>query len=219
MTAPVLVAATRFEAIAARRGAPRTRVRRVGVGATRPAGVAPGTIMVSVGLCGALDGTVALGSVVVPESVQDADGRQWPCDAVLCSALRAAAVARGAVVVGGVLLSCERIVGAAERGRLAQATGCIAVDMESAVLARLTPRFAVVRGVLDTPAEDLPGWLRAQPPVPRPHDWPSLVPLATRAWRLSALSARIAADALADVSGAAAPAGAGAHSQRESTST
>ena len=106
-------------------------------------------LVVSAGVCGALAPELAVGALVVPETVLAPDGRRRPT-----------AVA-GGLRRHGTLLTTERVLeDAAAKSRLWLSTGALAVDMESAAIldwaaARRVPG-AVVRGVSDPAARGVP---------------------------------------------------------------
>lgn len=154
MTGAVIAAPLRVE-WAALRGA-RTPVVCTGMGPRRSRRVArrlgDAAVLVA-GVAGGLAPEVAVGDVVVASEVRAPDGAARACagGADLADRLRAA----GLRVHYGPVLSWPRLVGGAERRRLAT-TGALAVDMESAWLAPPEPvPFAVVRAVSDTAASGL----------------------------------------------------------------
>jgi adenosylhomocysteine nucleosidase len=124
----------------------------VGVGAThchprldaaRPA------LVVSAGACGALAPELAVGALVVPETVLAPDGRR-----------RDTAAATGLRRHGALVTTDHVLEDAAAKSRLWLSTGALAVDMESwAILdwaaARGVPA-AVVRGVSDPASRGVP---------------------------------------------------------------
>ena len=155
----VVAAPLRFEALAVRRGAPGARIVRTGVGRRRARraagrlGHVPGNVVAVTGFAGALSPDLEPGDVVVATEVRGAD-EPVECAAaeLVASMLRRA----GLRVHTGPIVSVPRLVVGEERARLA-ATGALAVDMESAWLARgCSGRpWAVVRTVVDTPHRDL----------------------------------------------------------------
>ena len=104
---------------------------------------------ISVGFCGALDPSLSVGDVVVPERVRDAlTGEEWECDAARAS---------GAGRRGGTLVTTDHVVSdPVARAELM----CLAVDMESAGAARACARagvpFAAIRAVTDRTGDRLP---------------------------------------------------------------
>jgi nucleoside phosphorylase len=105
--------------------------------------------VVSAGVCGALAPELAVGALVVPETVLGPDGG------------RQATAAAGGLRRQGTLLTADRILeDAAAKSRLWLATGALAVDMESApILAWAAARgwpAAVVRGVSDPAGRGVP---------------------------------------------------------------
>jgi 4-hydroxy-3-methylbut-2-enyl diphosphate reductase len=155
----VVAAPLRFEARAVRRGAPGARFLRTGVGrrsARRAAGRighVPGNVVAITGFAGALSPELEPGDVVVATEVRGADEPIQCAAAVLVASMLRRA---GLRVHMGPIVSVPRLVVGGERVRLA-ATGALAVDMESAWLARgcAGRPWAVVRTVVDTPDRDL----------------------------------------------------------------
>ncbi|GAB2674685.1 lipoprotein [Saccharopolyspora gloriosae] len=145
-----LCAPLRCEALALR-GASSARVLRTGFGPRRSALAAArldGHRPLAVaGLAGGV-GATACGVVVVADEVRDESGAmRLPGARVLADRLRAA----GFAVLVGPISSADHVVSGPERAALAT-TGVVAVDMESAALARAADRRlrAVVRVVVDT---------------------------------------------------------------------
>jgi 4-hydroxy-3-methylbut-2-enyl diphosphate reductase len=154
----VLAVPMRFEARALRRGAPAAQIVRTGMGRRARAaagrlGHVPGNVVAVTGFAGALASDIEPGDVVVATEVRGAD-EPVECAAteLVASMLRRA----GLRVHTGPIVSVPRVVLGTERERLA-ATGALAVDMESAWLARgCSGRpWAVVRTVVDTPDRGL----------------------------------------------------------------
>ncbi|HEX9334397.1 MAG TPA: 4-hydroxy-3-methylbut-2-enyl diphosphate reductase [Pseudonocardiaceae bacterium] len=159
MTDLVVAAPLRLEAMALRRGLPAELVVRTGMGPARSRRAAtalrarkPAALAVA-GVCGALTDELAAGDVVVASEVRSTDGVvACPSAPLLAGALRAL----GLRVRVGPIVSVDHVVQGAERAELA-ATGALAVDMESAMLAEAAEGrpFAVVRVVVDTPSKPL----------------------------------------------------------------
>ena len=132
-----LACALEVEEKAARKGG--ARVARIGLGASLPL---PEGRLASFGLAGALVPGLTPGSLLTARKVVDEDG------AVLWEGepLRLPNAAEA------VLCSAGRVVDRpAERALLAQRTGAVAVDMESAGLAASGRLAGVVRAISDTP--------------------------------------------------------------------
>jgi 4-hydroxy-3-methylbut-2-en-1-yl diphosphate reductase len=154
-----IVTALRSEYLALHGQVPGARIERCGMGTERVrawlpqlTGITPSAIVVA-GVAGGLDPSLRPGDVIVANEVRDEKGR-----AVLRGGGPLAADLRrmGMRVRTGAIVSTDRIINSiAERDRLA-ATGAIAVDMESAALAREAVRrfpgrpVAVVRVIVDT---------------------------------------------------------------------
>ncbi|KAA5834211.1 hypothetical protein F1721_10895 [Saccharopolyspora hirsuta] len=148
-----------LEARALRAALGRNSVRRTGFGPRRSArsatalAAADFDLLVVAGLGGGVGEDVRSGDVVVADEVRGPDG------AVRCSsapALVAELHRAGFPVHCGPILTTRHVVRGAQRAELA-ATGALAVDMESAVLARAAGArgIAVVRVVLDTAEQPL----------------------------------------------------------------
>jgi hypothetical protein len=133
-------------------GQGRVEVACVGLRAIRLDGLAvtePPALVVSAGLCGALDPSLAAGALVVPATVTTAGGDAWPT-------APAPPVARQ-----GTLLSVDQVVEtAAAKSRLWLETAALAVDMESAAILRWAGAqglpAAVVRAVSDPAGRGVP---------------------------------------------------------------
>jgi len=113
----------------------------------------PGWI-ISAGFSGALQPTLKLGDIVVATGIHTADGRDLSLDLKYEPDPQ-----RG--IHSGRLLNCERIVRTVEeKRRLAESSGCLAVDMESFAVAdacRATGhRFLAIRTISDDMSKDLP---------------------------------------------------------------
>jgi len=119
--------------------------------------------LVSFGVAGGLVDTVRPGDVVLADSVMGTDGsRVLTCDRWRARALDA--VGAGLSLTTGLIFSADQaIASASEKGAIAQATGAIAVDMESYAIANTARQFGVpflvVRAVADPSIQSIPRWL------------------------------------------------------------
>ncbi|MER7013716.1 hypothetical protein ABT324_20055 [Saccharopolyspora sp. NPDC000359] len=155
MAARLLVCAPLgLEARALRAALGHNSVRRTGFGPRRSArsattvAAADFDLLVVAGLGGGVGEDVRSGDVVVADEIRGAGSTvRCPAAPTLAAELRRA----GFPVHLGPVLTTRHVVRGAQRAELA-ATGALAVDMESAVLARAAGSrgFAVVRVVLDT---------------------------------------------------------------------
>ncbi len=107
------------------------------------------------GFCGATNGDLAPGDLIVADVLRDPDGREWtfPGAAMLAGELRRA----GLRAVAGPVHTVERLARGRHRAA-AHVTGAMAVDLESAWLADVVVNdrpSAVVRAVVDTPMHEL----------------------------------------------------------------
>lgn len=142
----------RLGGVLPRFGLGRAEVACVGLRAAGLDGLAvtePPALVVSAGLCGALDPSLAAGALVVPATVRTAGGDVWPT-------APAPPVARQ-----GTLLSVDQVVEtAAAKSRLWLETAALAVDMESAAILRWAGArglpAAVVRAVSDPAGRGVP---------------------------------------------------------------
>ena len=121
--------------------------------------------LVSFGYAGALKPALRSGTLILPDEIVDAGGRRYGTDSAWLSAL-AAAIAPDVPVVTGPLLSVDHMLASAEDKRAAHdATGAVAVDMESAAIGAVAGRhglpFIAVRAVLDEAAHTVPSAILA----------------------------------------------------------
>jgi adenosylhomocysteine nucleosidase len=115
--------------------------------------------LMTFGLAGALDPVLTPGSVVLAREVIAADGTRYQTDGSWRE--RVAAALRPVRVTESNLLTSDRAI-ESPRGKAAafHSTGAIAVDMESAAVARIAGQhnlpFIAVRVIVDTAADELP---------------------------------------------------------------
>lgn len=117
------------------------------MGRLQEAGV---TKVLSFGCAGGLSPSVEPGTIIVADHVH-VGSRDYSTDAALSRLC-----GRDAALSGGVLHSREMVAQAQQKRRLYQETHCLAVDMESGVVACSGLPFAVLRVVCDDAARDLP---------------------------------------------------------------
>lgn len=150
---PLLCTPLRTEWLALRGRVPHASLLRTGRSSGR---VAPGPALVA-GLAGALT-DLAPGTVVVADEVRRTRSATGVASVVPSHAapLLAGAVRRAGVPVrvGPVLTADGLVRGRAARGRLAR-SGALAVDTETALLARDDGTTGVLRVVVDTPDDEL----------------------------------------------------------------
>ncbi|MEO1161329.1 MAG: hypothetical protein AAFW74_12900 [Pseudomonadota bacterium] len=116
--------------------------------------------LVSIGFCGALDTSIATGSIILPDAIVTADNEHFDTDAGWVSAV--AGKMAGMPLVTERAIYCATEVIETQAGKQATRTQCgaCAVDMESAGIAHAATRFNIpfiaVRIVLDEEADTLP---------------------------------------------------------------
>ncbi len=147
--------------------------------------------LVSFGVTGALAPIAQPGRLLLPREVVTPDGGRFAVDEHLLAALAGQLApfdpfGEALVGVGDAVLTV------AGKRALRQATGAIAVDMESHALARLAVDrrvpFVVLRAVADSAEADLPSLaLAGMAPDGRTRVWPVLRGLAARPQELPAL--------------------------------
>ena len=182
---------------------PPIRVYQCGVGRQRAhdaacvALSAGASALVSWGVAGALVPELSPGTVLLPQQVLTCDGEELATDSrwrmELCRALQPMFAVHG----GRLLDSREVLSTHVAKARVAQASGAIAVDMESAAVGRAAAGagkpFVVLRVVVDALADTLPRgverWIdeagnrrviAALEIAFRPACWPSLFKLSLR---------------------------------------
>jgi hopanoid-associated phosphorylase len=139
----------------ARIATPRGRVAVGAAGLTRAIGERPAPV-VSFGLCGALDQSLAVGDIVVGTEVIFGAERHVADTAWVDALSRALPGARR----GGVAGSLAMVPTARAKAAMRRATGAATVDMESLAVARAAAAsnlpFAILRAVSDSADRDLP---------------------------------------------------------------
>ena len=174
---------------------------RVATGGGTPTGAAAAaeslaphvSALISFGLAGGLDPALVPGALLVPATVLADDGA-WPTDPALCAWLGGATP--GALFGDGAILDT-----AAAKAALHARTGAVAVDLESAAVARAAARhglpFAALRAICDPASRTLPRaalialdtqgrigpWRVAAAVMARPWDIPALIALGADAAR------------------------------------
>lgn len=115
-------------------------------------------LIVSAGVCGALDPRLACGDLVIPESVLDPWGRRW--NVTPSSHRQVAALAGAAAHTGSVVTAHEVAESASAKAALRHQSGAVAVDMESSVIVSAAAAAGcaslVIRGVSDDATQSLP---------------------------------------------------------------
>lgn len=112
--------------------------------------------LVILGIAGGLSPEVKPGEIVIAEKViQEEDGAEWFADgAVVKSACEALKGASLQVRSGAVITTATATLSAGEKKKLYRRSGAIAVDMESAAVAKVAAKagipFFVMRAVSDT---------------------------------------------------------------------
>jgi hopanoid-associated phosphorylase len=159
----------------------------IGTAALRDA-VAGARAVISFGICGALDPTLAVADLVVADGAVDG-GERLAADPAWTAALRSALPSsRPGLVTGG-----GSIVGSiADKAALRQASGAAIVDMETLAVAKAARDaglpFAVVRAVSDSAAFALPRSAQAGFKADGEPDIGAVIrALAARPWELPAL--------------------------------
>lgn len=145
----------------------------------------------SFGLAGGLDLELAPGAILVPPTVLlDAD--RWKADAALMDRLGGSTP--GSLYGGGQIIATAKA-----KAELHARTGAVAVDLESAAVAKLARQhglpFAALRAVCDSASRDLPrAALVALDAAGRIGAWRVGTAVLARPWQIPALI-RLAGDA------------------------
>lgn len=157
MTRTLVLAPMRVEEWMLRRGYPKDRIVRIGMGRAKSLSAINRVHarefdrLVIAGVCGSLDSDFRPGDVLVPTHVSapDVDTTECAVDDSLLDALRGA----GLNVRTGTLVSTPKLENNSKAVRSHEGTGAIGVDMESAWLAPLAGErpVTVVRVASDSP--------------------------------------------------------------------
>jgi 4-hydroxy-3-methylbut-2-enyl diphosphate reductase len=177
MTDVLVVSPLGIEALAVRSAGPGLRVRSTGMGPRKARDAVPALLedpaaaLVVLGFGGGLPDDSRLCDVVIASEVVAIDGEgmqvgeQIGCS--MAAELQRALASHGLATCRGKVASVREIVTGEARARM-QASGAIAVDMESAWVAEAARGrpFAVVRVLSDTPEHELRQVLSVGPPLP-----------------------------------------------------
>lgn len=197
-TQVTVVAAMENEARPVRRLVPQLRLLRAGIGLAEMGEPPTTPVAFSVGLAGGFDPDLAPGTVVIPREVAREDGVMLACDVPWSAALERASIRLGFPTVTLPMLSAAALV--THAGRAAWfAKGFAAVDMETALLARMVPRVAAVRVIFDTPVHEIsPAWVNPRRAAADPRNWRETAWLARWVPRCTRRAAQVIAAALED---------------------
>ncbi|MCI0732510.1 MAG: phosphorylase [Methylococcaceae bacterium] len=137
-----------------------------GVGPDRAVAGAAGLIrqgcnaLVSWGCSAAIWTELNAGDLVIPERVLSANGEVFAADRAWRGALLARLAGRRTIHAGSITESPTIVATAADKRIVRSRTGAIALDMESAAIARLAARhdlpFVTIRAIADPASMDLP---------------------------------------------------------------
>ena len=119
------------------------------------------TALMSFGMAGGLDPTLRPGRIVLPHRVITLDGAAYATARAWGAGLAAQVPAGMPPPAHGVLLTTDRAIDGAEaKAALFRATGAVAVDMESAAIAKVAAEhglpFMAVRVIVDAAEDTLP---------------------------------------------------------------
>jgi adenosylhomocysteine nucleosidase len=123
------------------------------------------TSLVSWGMAGGLDPSLAAGTLCIPGIIAEDGGGTCAPDESWRQLLMAAMASRGTVVGGKLFCSTRAIEDVAGKAVAFRQTGASAVDMESMAIARVAAAhglpFVTVRAIVDTAADTLPATVLA----------------------------------------------------------
>ena len=149
--------------------------------------------LVSFGIAGGLDPALRPGDLVLAEQIHSAEGETFACDPDLHARWEAEARAAGLRHSGGILLGSARpITSVAEKWDLHESSGAVAVDMESAAVARVAAGAGIpvlaVRAIADPAERTLPATaVGSIGPDGEPRLGSVLLGLCRRPWEIPAL--------------------------------
>ncbi|QEO17495.1 phosphorylase family protein [Acetobacter vaccinii] len=162
LSSPGILVGLKAEARLVRRIFPRAAIAASGAtrdGARREAdrlAACGANCLMSFGLAAGLDPSLPAGTILIPDKVQGW-GNVWACDPTLRHILGGN---QAGTISGPLLHSDDVVLDAAHKAELFAASGCKALDMESAFLARAAEEaglpFAVLRVVCDPADRTLP---------------------------------------------------------------
>jgi len=166
------------------------------------------TALISFGTAGGLDPSLRAGTVVLSQAVIAADGQRFEASVKWLNELAVFLP----FAICGIISGQDKVVATVtDKKRLFEATGAIAVDMEShAIAAAATAAgvsFMAIRVITDTQARRLPGWLSdyigrdgtvdntgiALQTLLRPLDWGAMFGLALDSRKAHRALRRVAA--------------------------
>ena len=149
------------------------------------------TALASFGTAGALDPSLECGAVLVPREVHVPEGAPLPTHARWREAVLAAMPQDCQLSDGPLLTSREPIGSRLDKAIAWRESGCVAVDMESAAVARFAADaavpFLVLRVIVDTAADELPEAVLAASRAGQVAIGRLLVGLALAPWSIAAV--------------------------------
>jgi len=123
------------------------------------------TALVSWGMAGGLDPSLASGTLVLPSEIMAPDGRVLETSQPWRERLSAAVCSQLPAVHGKLVTSARSVGSVADKTALFRATGAAAVDMESLAVAQVAVSqqlpFLAVRVIVDAAGDVLPGAVTA----------------------------------------------------------
>ena len=146
----------------------RTTVIVAGIGPAAATGAAQALVdagaaaLLSWGVAGGLDPRLRPGAIVLPAEILGPGGERYPTSLAWRERERRRLAGRGPVVCEGAILSQGTAIADPRTKHAAhRASGAVAIDMESAAIAAVASSrglpFLVVRAIVDTASDELPG--------------------------------------------------------------